>query len=769
MESLARLYLPGALTLWCALAFALAALWGYSLVLRGTPGDPATEESRLFARRAYRFFAFSIVLCAAVMMLLLARRDFRVEYVQQYSGLDLPWYFQLAAFWAGQKGSFLIWLLWGSLIGVILLRALRNSGRDEAPVMSLYTLTMLGLLFILVRENPFLMLGKTPVDGSGLNPLLQDNWMVIHPPIMFVGFALAGVPFAFAMSALWRRDFDRWATRAFPWALGGFLVLGTAILMGGYWAYKTLGWGGYWGWDPVENASLVPWLFFTALVHGLYMERTRGRFRRSNYVLAALTYLSVLYGTFLTRSGVLADFSVHSFVDLGISGWLIGLMGFFVILAVGLIALRLREVKSEPNADPFLSRGAFLMMGSIAITTCALVVLFGTSAPLLTRLQATPGQVGPSFYNRVNLPIALLVAFLLGMVPYLTWRGADARTLLRKLVLPGILALVAGAVAIAAGVHEPLHVLFVFLAALAVGSNLQKTIEKVRFGGMASSGGYLTHVGVGIILIGILASSGYDHGTKVTLERGKPTVVDDLTLTFIQSIPKIGRERERMEVAVTTADGSTYFAYPKIFLNERTQQMMVNPHIKSSALQDVYISPLEYDPGQVASDSTLVQLTKGESAHAGAVEVRFEGFDLQAEGNALAQMQSGEPVTIGAVLAVNRTGVEPVKVRPLYRFRSSGEVETPPLDLPGGGIVAVRGINATAGAIQLELSGVGGAMTAAIPARLSLDVTRKPLIQMVWFGLYVVLAGGLLAAAHRVRQARTLDALQLHSEGEAIR
>jgi cytochrome c-type biogenesis protein CcmF len=300
----------------------------------------------------------------------------------------------------------------------------------------------------------------------------------------------------------------------------------------------------------------------------------------------------------------------------------------------------------------------------------------------------------------------------------------------------------------------------VLLAALALAANLQKTIEKFRAGGLASSGGYLTHVGVGIILIGILASSGYDHGTKVTLERGKPAKVEDLTLTFIQSIPRIGHERERMEVAVESAGGASYIAYPKIFLNERTQQLMVNPHIKSSALQDVYISPLEYDPGQPASSLLSVELKKGESAEVGNVKLRFDGFDLQVDGaNALAQMQSGGLVTIGAVLAVERTGAPTETIRPLYRFRSSGEVESPPLALPGGGAVALRAINASAGAIQLAVEGTGAAAAPGVPAKLSLDVTRKPLIQLVWFGLYVVLAGGLLAAAQRVRQVRVLDSL----------
>ncbi|MEL7061935.1 MAG: cytochrome c biogenesis protein CcsA, partial [Acidobacteriota bacterium] len=305
MHALSELYLPGAVTLWCATAFGLASLWGYLQAMRHPAGSEPSASALGFARRGYAFFAISIVLSSAILLLALWRRDFRIEYVYQYSGLDLAGHFQLAAFWAGQKGSFLIWLLWGALLGLPLRR---SAGRDEPAVMWVYTLTLFGLLFILVRENPFVLLPETPADGAGLNPLLQDNWMVIHPPIMFIGYAATAIPFSFALAALWKRDTSNWATRAFPWALGGFLVLGLAIMLGGYWAYETLGWGGYWGWDPVENASLIPWLLSVVLVHGLFLERSQGRFRKANLILATLAYLSVLYGTFLTRSGVLADF-----------------------------------------------------------------------------------------------------------------------------------------------------------------------------------------------------------------------------------------------------------------------------------------------------------------------------------------------------------------------------------------------------------------------------------------------------------------------------
>jgi len=747
MSGLAHLYLPGALTLWCALFFALAALWGYARLMAGD------ETARRFARRAYRFFAVSILLAGVVMAVLLARRDFRVDYVFQYSGLDLPFHYQLAAFWAGQKGSFLIWLLWGALIGAPLL--LTTGKKLEAPVMGIYTLAQLGILLILIRESPFLMLDHAPADGQGLNPLLQDDWMVIHPPIMFVGYALAAVPFAFAMAALFQRDTKEWAARAFPWALAGFLVLGSAILLGGYWAYKTLGWGGYWGWDPVENASLIPWLLGTALIHGLYLEKTRGRYRRANLVLASLVFLSVLYGTFLTRSGVLADFSVHSFVDLGISGWLIGLMAFFFGLSIWLLSTRLREVETAPNEDPVLSRGTFLVLGSIALLTSALVVTAGTSAPLLTRFMENPGQVGPEFYNRVNFPLAVVVAFLLAMVPFLTWRGETSPgVLLRRLAPAAVFAFLGSAAAAGFGVHEPFHLALVALALLALATNLQTVVQRARNGGLASAGGYLAHVGVGIILLGFLASSAYDQSVKVTLPQGERVAVGDLALTFQRFLGREGKLKERAEVLVERAGGDSYLAYPQIFVNDRTRQLMVHPSVESFLLADLYLSPLEFDPGQSPSAIAQVELAKGQTQRLGDVEVTFQGFDMGEKGNALAQMASGGPVTIKAVLDVRRGGTSE-RIEPIYRFRQGGDVEFPPTALPGGGRVAIGGINATEGAVRLMVEGVGAA-AAGTPAFLALDVTRKPLIALVWWGFYVILFGGLLAIVARFRQARRL-------------
>ncbi len=754
MGQLSQLYLPGTLALWCALFFALASTWGYVQVMRGR------DDLLSFSRHAYSFFALAVTLASLVLLIALLRRDFRIEYVYQYSGLDLTWNYQLAAFWAGQKGSFLIWLLWGALLGIPLYR---STGKDEASVMTVYLLTQFGLLFILARENPFVMLPETPVDGAGLNPLLQDNWMVIHPPVMFVGYAATAIPFAFAIAALWKRDTSRWAVKAFPWALGGFLVLGTAILMGGYWAYKTLGWGGYWGWDPVENASLIPWILGTAMIHGLYLERTKGRFRRSNFILACLTYISVLYGTFLTRSGVLADFSVHSFVDLGISGWLIALLAFFIFISVALAVTRLKDVSTVKSEDPFFSRGSFMTLGTLTLLTSAVVITVGTSAPLLTRFMDNPGQVGPEFYNRVNLPIALIISSLLAFVPYLTWKQSRLADILRKLVMAAVFGALVAAFAFWKQVGDPFHLLFIFFSATALASNTQRSFQIARQRKSFSlGGGYLAHVGVAIILLGVISSSGYDESHKITLEQGQPGRMGDLELTFTRYLDRTADEKERMEVQVVRDDGLTYFAYPKFFMNDRTRQLMVKPHIHKTLFEDLYISPIEFDPGSGGRRNT-VQLAKDQSVSVGSTEVRFLGFQMgEGHGNTEAGL-AGSPTEIGAVLEIQ--GPQgPERIVPRYIFTPQGP-QTPLATLADGRAIQLAGINASAGAVELVLQGFEQAADFQ-PSRLSIDVTRKPLINMVWYGLYFVLLGGAFACYHRYRQASDVDRIEELAEAK---
>ena len=596
---------PGVAALWGALIAGLASAITYVRVERGR------KDLLPLARVTYTAFTVSVVASAAILMTLLLKHRFDVSYVHSYSSLDLPLHFLISTFWAGQEGSFLLWCFWGSLIGLFVWRSARE---QEAPVMVVYLSTFLGIIAILCKQSPFKLLpAPSPADGVGLNPLLQDPWMVIHPPIMFLGFASLSVPFSFAIAALWKKRWDGWITRALPWALLTFLTLGTAILMGGYWAYKTLGWGGYWGWDPVENTSLVPWLFTAALVHGMYLQRVRKRHRKVNLVLACMAYAAILYGTFLTRSGVLADFSVHSFIDLGITGWLVGILCTFIGLSIALLAWRWRSIPRPEDEEPsLLSRSVFFILGIAIFCALACVILLGTSAPILTRLGAAPSQVQTSFYAKTTTPAGFLLVLLAGLVPFVGWKGETGRDLLkssrRSLTVACLLALTAFAL----GAHKPETLVLLFTAFFAADMNLRAVIRKARSGKLGGAGGYLAHVGVGIMLAGIVVSGAYARSQRVTLPVGVATKVGDTTLTFLRVVPGAADRKQEMEVRVETAKGKTFNAYPKMYENSRTGQLMANPSIHTSPVMDFYIAPQQYDPGQSRGDRTRRTAREGD-------------------------------------------------------------------------------------------------------------------------------------------------------------
>ncbi|HQR67105.1 MAG TPA: cytochrome c biogenesis protein CcsA, partial [Thermoanaerobaculia bacterium] len=455
-------FAPGTAAIWAALIFGLASMAVYLRALRlQASGAPAAEASLAigFARRLYAAYAFSIFLASLLLMTLLLQHDFRVSYVAAYSGRDLPFNYLFSTFWAGQEGSFMLWLFWGAVIGFFVLISAKE---QEAPVMTVYIASFLGIVAILCKQPPFRFLPQIPPDGQGLNPLLQDPWMVIHPPVMFAGFASLSVPFAFAIGALWTKRWDGWVVRAMPWALFTFVTLGTAILMGGYWAYKTLGWGGYWAWDPVENTSLVPWLATAALVHGMYLQKAREKHRKINIILAIAAYCCILYGTFLTRSGVLADFSVHSFIDLGITGWLVGIILVFLLGGFALLAIRWKEIPvvaeidpktGKEKEEPFLSRSVLFILSVALVCASAVVILLGTSAPILTRVAGKASQVATSFYNITHAPVAILMGLLMALVPYLSWRGEEARAVARKGLGAFVVGLLGAAGGVSAGVR----------------------------------------------------------------------------------------------------------------------------------------------------------------------------------------------------------------------------------------------------------------------------------------------------------------------------
>jgi cytochrome c-type biogenesis protein CcmF len=777
-------FAPGTLAIWAAMLFgvtcALAYLRSMRVVGAGNE-DLLPSPNLLFARRLYYAYVFSVLLASFLLLTRLISHDFRISYVASYSGRDLPFYYLFSTFWAGQEGSFLLWLFWGALIGLFVLRSARE---QEAPVMVVYLATFLGIIAILVKQSPFRFLAQIPPDGQGLNPLLQDPWMVIHPPVMFSGFASLSVPFAFAIGALWMKRWDGWVVRAMPWALFTFVTLGTAILMGGYWAYKTLGWGGYWGWDPVENTSLVPWLATVALVHGMFLQKMRAKHRKINIILAILAFCCILYGTFLTRSGVLADFSVHSFIDLGITGWLVGIILVFLIGGLGLLAWRWREIPVVSDVDaatgkekeePFLSRSVLFILSVTLFCASGLVILLGTSAPILTRIAGKPSQVATSFYNVTHRPIVGLMALLLLLVPYLSWRGESGKGVLRKTLVPLVVGLLGVGVFFAAGVRGAGDLLILALAVAGFVANAGTAILFVRRKAVKTMGGYLAHIGMSIMLVGILISGVYEKRTTVNLLRNQPVSVGKNTLTFTRTVFVTDsgdvkrfeelnamdlsdrRAKQAMEVEVSSPGRSVWKAYPKLYTNTRTNQMMANPDVKSSPLMDLYVSPQAYDPGRSARiEGTTFALKKGESKTVEGVKLKFLDFSADRS-----QVSSDRPhVTVTGNFLVTTAEVSEEKTARLVMYfgeaATESATESPETPLPGKGRLKLLRVSPNEGTCEIELLGIapGGDLKPATGETLSVDLTTKPLISLVWGGFYVMMAGGLVALVRRARDSR---------------
>jgi len=692
------MYLPGTILMWTALLAGIASTITYWLSIR----EP--ERWRGPARQSYVLMTFAIVVGSALLMYLLVTHDYRLHYVWAYSDNLLPLHYLISTFWGGQEGSFMLWIFWGVLLGLPLMRFARSY---EPRVMVVYNLTLLSLILLLVKQDPFrfhqgLTAALTPMDGQGLNPLLQNPWMVIHPPIMFIGYASLGIPFAFAIAALWMQRYDEWTKVSMPWVLLSLGSLGTAIMLGGYWAYETLGWGGYWGWDPVENASLVPWLATLALTHGMLLQRGRGRFRRLNLVLAVFSFLLVVYATFLTRSGVLADFSVHSFVDLGITGMLVFNMGFFLLMSIGLLLYRWREIPAEVGDEPFMSRTIFFVVGILLTILIGVVVLFGTSAPLISRLWGAPAQVGPDFYNRMGFWLAVVFALFLGGTPFLGWNRAHkgaGRIFLATLAVTAVLL----AVGFAFGLRGVPATIYIAAALFNIVANTWATVDFGKSGRWRMAGGPVAHVGLGLLLLAFLTTGWFDRQHKVRLDEGKPAEVLGYTMTFRGVEKPTPQARDAMVVEVTSPRGQNFVLKPRMWVNQKTNQLIANPDIKAFFTKDLYVAPVEFEPGKDAPVSGRLVLAKDQPTSFRDWTLTFRGFDMS--------RQNAVPgaLTVGVVVGLERPGMESVDLEPSMVSTEEG-VQPVAVDIPGmaGARLRATGMSVDQGVVRVEILGLGG-------------------------------------------------------------
>ena len=518
-------------------ALALAVYGGIAAGVGARSGRLALVESAQHA--AVGVFVL-VTSCFALLTYAFLTFDFSIRYVATNTNLGTPFYYRITAVWGALEGSIILWSWMLALYTIILIVRHREGARELYP----WALaTMLGILafFLLVMTvaaPPFQRQVPVPPDGRGLNPLLEDTGMITHPVALYLGFTGFTVPFAFAMAALITgRIGDTWLVLTRRWTIVAWYFLSLGLLIGGWWSYHVLGWGGYWAWDPVENAAFMPWLTGTAFLHSVMIQERRRMLRLWNISLVILTFGLTLFGTFLTRSGVIA--SVHAFTQGSIGILFLGFLALVLLTALGLVAWRWDAFRSEGELDSVVSRESAFLLNNVLLVAAAFTVFFGTVFPLLS--EAVRGEkvsVGAPFFNQVNVPLFLSLVFLMGVGPLIAWRRASVDNLKRNFLWPVALGIVTAAVAFALGVRSFLASLTfattVFVAATIAVDFIRATRARLRvgeslfpaMGGLLLRhnrryGGFVVHLGILIIALGVMGSHAWSVQTETTLHRGE--------------------------------------------------------------------------------------------------------------------------------------------------------------------------------------------------------------------------------------------------------
>jgi cytochrome c-type biogenesis protein CcmF len=520
----------------------------------------------------YSFYLHSISILGVLVTLftIINQHYFEYHYAWNYSSKYLPIYYQVSSFWNGQEGSFLLWMFWNVVLGLILLHTNKQWKPSVMLVMSITQVFLTSMVMgtvigeFKIGSSPFLLLRDVvqdriftinpefvPTDGSGLNPLLQNYWMVIHPPTLFLGFASTVVPFAFAIAGVWQGKYKEWIRPALPWAQFSAMILGLGILMGAYWAYETLNFGGYWNWDPVENAIYVPWLTLVAGIHTMIAYKKSGNALKASLILIVTTFILILYSTFLTRSGVLGESSVHSFTDLGLSGQLLLYLGIYLAGSILLLKIHWKKLPTDQKEVSTYSREFWIFMGATVLCLMAFQVILPTSIPVYNEILAlfnidsnlAPPVDQVEFYSKFQLWFAIGLAILSGTGQLFWWKKIDPETLKNEIRWPIIISLLASALIIVVfKIHKISYILLLTTALYSIIAN-GMILLRLRKSSLKLTGGSITHIGVAMMLVGILFSSGYSkilsmNYTGMIWKKEFPDEVNQNNLLLFQNEPR---------------------------------------------------------------------------------------------------------------------------------------------------------------------------------------------------------------------------------------
>ncbi len=608
--------LVGNLAIYLALACS-----AYAAVVSAYGGWQRRRDFVASAEHAAYCAAAMVAIAVAVMVHALVTHDFRIEYVASYSSTTLPLRYCVAALWGGMEGSMLFWVFILTTLTSIALFQNRRRNRELMPFVTATCMTVAtfftGMLAFVTR--PFELLPFVPAEGTDLNPLLQNYWMSVHPPSLYLGYVGWTIPFGFAIAALvtGRLD-DMWIRTSRRWALAAWFFLSLGNLFGARWAYEVLGWGGYWAWDPVENASFMPWLTGTAYLHSVMIQERKDMLKVWNMVLIIITFALTIFGTFLTRSGVIS--SVHSFTQSGLGPYFLAFLGVVVGVSVGLLIWRLPALRPRHQLDSVLSRESAFLFNNLVLLGIAFATLWGTVFPVLTEwVRGVKITVGPPFFNRVNAPLGIALLLLMGIGPLIAWRRASWLHLVRTFGWPTVTGVAGAAAAILLGIHNLsavivtgscVFVLHTIVAefhrgALArramVGEAYPRALLNLFVKNQRRYGGYVVHVGVVMMFMGVTMSSIYRIEELHTVKPGESFTIGDYTLRYegLRDLSDAHVARAAADLVVFRNGKQIAKLTPEKRFYRRPEQPATEVAYRSTLREDLYVVL-----GSVADDDT---------------------------------------------------------------------------------------------------------------------------------------------------------------------
>jgi cytochrome c-type biogenesis protein CcmF len=690
--------------------------------------------------------------------------NFQFTYIWEYSSRELHDYFLFASFYSGQEGSFLLWMIILSVIGLLLQYSSRKNNY-ESLTMGFYISVILFLAVILIFKSPFdyvwesfvkdgVAVGFTPENGRGLNPILQNYWITIHPPILFIGYSLMTIPFVYALASLIMKDFRKWLDYIMPWTLTGGAILGLGIMLGGFWAYETLGWGGFWGWDPVENSSLIPWIFIVAFLHTVIVQRKTGSLIKTNYILGILAFIFVLYATFLTRSGILGDSSVHAFATPAaiVYYMLVAFLVVYFLIGIFLIIWRIKDINSFIIKSEFnpVSREYTLTLGSILLVAMGIIVIMGTSWPAVADLFGKEKvAIDVANYNKFGTVFAICFLIFNGLSFYQKWMTSQNKDLLKRLIIPLIISIISTIILYFIEIKQFSYLLLAFSAIFSIivnGEFLLKNVIKQP----KKIGAYLSHLGIALFVLGSLASGGFSTTQQVRLVNNQTKEAFGYDFTYIgkHRIEQELKDREKYYYEVKIKKGnSESIVKPIIYWSNFNNfaAPFFEPSIAAHLDKDIYVSPKAIEQELNLPDLTLGKTQSEMIPVDKSIKLTLESFTMNDMG-----MESQEKVVIGTILQTEKNGIvsKDTIMSMLDVNTWESELNWAKLKNCDVDVTMVRLIrdNNNVANSQAHLYFRKSNEKMAEPLEIfTFDVTIKPYINLVWFGTILSVIGFVVA------------------------